>query len=157
MKKSSRIPALILLLLLAISFSGCTAKETAAGPDEIVLSFSLDTPDDVYQIAVEYWAGDVFCGGVAQSHANGSRFTKNESHSFLFDPSMFPDGIVPESMKIAVMLSDSLEHLDIDSLAARVGFCDPCETDWFSVSAGTVYHFSLNGSFADGFSITADA
>ena len=148
------------LLLLIISFpfmlSCCGSRGPSAGPDEIILSVGIETEDDVYQVAVEYWVGDIFCGGTASSHADGSRFGRNETASFVFDPSMFPEGKLPETMSVSFMLADSLEHLDIESLAGRIGFCEPCDYGPFDVSPATVYRFVLSGSFAEGFRLSTE-
>ena len=156
MRKVRSIALLLLILSFSVMLSCCAGRGPSAGPDEIILSVGFETEDDVYQVAVEYWAGDTFCGGTASSHADGSRYGRNETASFIFDPSMFPDGRLPEKMSVSFMLADSLEHMDIESLAGRVGFCDPCDYGPFDVLPGTVYRFVLSGSFSEGFRLSAE-
>ena len=131
MRKVRSIALLLLILSFSVMLSCCAGRGPSAGPDEIILSVGFETED-------------------------GSRFSRNETASFIFDPSMFPDGRLPEKMSVSFMLADSLEHMDIESLAGRVGFCDPCDYGPFDVLPGTVYRFVLSGSFSEGFRLSAE-
>ena len=151
------IMTVICILLIgaaALFLNSCAQRELTAAEDEIVIAVTVNSKDSVFQTGLEYWADGAFCGGMACANADGSRQKDGEERVFRFDPSCFRGGILPSEMTVAVMLSDSHEHLDIQSLAERAGFCEPCEYGPFPVEAGTVYRFHMSGSFSDGFDLT---
>lgn len=155
MRKGTR--TLICLLLtgaVILSLTGCASREVEAADDEIVIAVTVNSKDDIFQTGLEYSADGMFCGGMACSNADGSPQEDGETRVFRFDPSCFRDGILPSEMTVAVMLSGSHEYLDIQSLAERTGFCEPCESGPFPVEAGTVYRFLMSGSFSEGFELT---
>lgn len=143
-------PAAILCLLL----SGCGHAVPSSVPDSVVIEVTIETPDDVFQTALEYWSGDAFLGGMACCHADGSALDKSETVSFILDPECFPDGTIPPEISVAVMLADDLEHMSIQDLAARVGLSAPLEAGPFPAEPGCVISIKVEGSFADGFSAT---
>ena len=153
-----RISRFLVLLIIAVSvlLVSCGSKEVTVGPDEIVLAFRIDTSDDVYQIAVEYSSRDVFCGGTGESHADGSCFDDGETHYFVFERDMFPEETLTDRMSFSVMLADSLKYMDVQSLAGRVGFSEPCDFGPMDVSPGNIYRFVISGSFAEGFRLSEE-
>lgn len=152
MKKKKLFQSVISSVILCLILSGCRHTDPVPDPDEIIFVLSLDSDDDIYAIAVEYWADEVFCGGMAASHADGSVYKRNEQSYFVFDPECFPNGEIPGAIRVSVMLSDSLKYMSIQDLADRTGFSDPCDLASIPAVPGSVVHVTVKGSFTDGFS-----
>ena len=90
MKKKKLFQSVILSVILCLILSGCRHTDPVPDPDEIIFVLSLDSDDDIYAIAVEYWADEVFCGGMAASHADGSVYKRNEQSYFVFSRNDHP-------------------------------------------------------------------
>lgn len=139
-------------------FCACGVQKRTAAENELILAVRFDTEDEVYRGVIEYYLGEEFMGGQSGSHADNTPLDRGEVLCFvLTKDEEFPEGRAPKAFRFQLMLADSPEMGSIEDDMARKGLTEVPETEPFDASFGTVYSYTVTGSFADGFTLTQDA